>query len=667
MRLGIFLFAGSLLWGQTRDPGLDPLDQAYKALRQKDYDAAIASFRTGLERLPTHVAAHKDLAYTYLKTGDSRSALEEFRRAAELDPADFHVALEYAFLAFESTDEPAASKAEARRIFDRVRKAGDPVSRATAEQAFRNIDRALETQIARWLESLKRAPGTFSTHYELASLAEQRDQLDLAAEHYMQAWRMPPHRRSVLLDIARVRRNQGRADDAIAALLAASRGGEPRSAELARARLPHRYPFVYEFRKALELDPANTTLRRELAYLLLAMRRQPDAEREFRLLTQGDGKDLLSAAQLGFLLLARKNQQDAMPLLQTVLNGNDAELANRVRAVLQLPQIAVKPDPASEARLMAERSYKAGYLKDALKYYTAAHELDPSDAGVVLRLGWISNMLHDDAGALRWFGLARNSADPATAAEARRAYRGLWPQFARVRTSAWMLPMYSSRWHDVFSYGQAKAELKLGSLPFRPYASLRFVGDTQRAVGVGVPTYLSESSFIAAIGVASRYWRGAMLWGEAGSAISYRSRPVHGRMLPDYRGGLSFGRGFGHGIGSERPGWFTELTADAVFISRFGNDGLFYPQWRAGYTPHAVFGVKSQVYWNANLTADTARQYWANFVETGPGVRLRCAGLPSGLSFSLNLLGGAYTRNEGNPRRPSFYDVRAGFWYAITR
>jgi hypothetical protein len=35
--------------------------------------------------------------------------------------------------------------------------------------------------------------------------------------------------------------------------------------------------------------------------------------------------------------------------------------------------------------------------------------------------------------------------------------------------------------------------------------------------------------------------------------------------------------------------------------------------------------------------------------------------------FSISFLRGAYTENEGNPRRPNYYDVRAGFWYAFTR
>ena len=50
-------------------------------------------------------------------------------------------------------------------------------------------------------------------------------------------------------------------------------------AEKARELLPARYPYVYEFEKALELDPNNFELRREFAYLLLEMGKKEDAER----------------------------------------------------------------------------------------------------------------------------------------------------------------------------------------------------------------------------------------------------------------------------------------------------------------------------------------------------------------------------------------------------
>ena len=111
-----------------------------------------------------------------------------------------------------------------------------------------------------------------------------------------------PERTTVLIDLGRVWKSLGRAEEATAALLAASRGGEARAAENARELLPARYPYVYEFQNALELDPGNIDLRREFAYLLLRMKREQEAEEQFRIIVAEAPADLLSAAQLGFLL-----------------------------------------------------------------------------------------------------------------------------------------------------------------------------------------------------------------------------------------------------------------------------------------------------------------------------------------------------------------------------
>lgn len=669
MSLG-WVWAVSILvagWSQAPDPAYQALEQAYAALRAGEYERAIASFLKAIEAAPGRAAIRKDLAYTYLKVGENEAARDQFAEAMRLDPSDHHVAMEYAFLCYET-----GRRAEARRIFDRVRRTGDAASRATAEQAFQNIDRALAEAIARWRRALEMHPDDFGTHLELAKLAEERDELELAAEHYEKAWRLRPTERSVLVELGRVWKALGKVEEAHAALLAASRGAEPYAADRARELLPQRYPYVYEFRKALELDPSNNELRRELAYLLLEMDRRAEAEQEFRELVTSAPNDLLSAAQLGFLRLNARDYEGAMPLLKRVLEGNDDELADRVRRALGLPQtLRRRPETprrtvSLEAKTLAERSYQAGYLKDALKYLQIAHETDPADFAVILKLGWTHNLLGQDEQAIRWFQMARNSPDPAIATEADRAWRNLRPSLARYRTTVWLLPFYSSRWRDVFSYGQLKAELRL-RLPVRPYLSLRFIGDTRRTTGGALPQYLSESSLVLGVGLISRSWHGAVLWGEAGSAISYLSRPANGRLVPDYRGGLAYGHGFGHQLGGEGAGWFWETGADAVFISRFDNDFLIYGRNRGGYTAPRLAGLATQWYWNCNAASDVRRQYWANFLETGPGLRLRWNWMPPGLVFSADLLRGVYTLNGGNPRRPNYWDLRAGFWYAVTR
>ena len=586
--------------------------------------------------VPKRAAIRKDLGYTYIKVGENELAREQFRTAMELDPTDNQVAMEFAFLAYETKQQ-----AEARRVFDRIRKLGGPTA-ATAEQAFQNIDAPLASGIERWTNAIAMGSDNFSAHFELATLAEQRDELALAAEHFEKAWPILPDR----------------TEEATAALLAASRGGEPRAAEMARELLPDRYPYVPEFQAALKIDSANVELRRELAYLLLRMDRQSAAEEQFEVLVKEAPDDLLAATQLGFLLYARGEHDAAQPLFDRVLASDDEELANRVRAVLRLPQKlharAESEAPAApDAKVMAERSMQAGYTKDALKYLEMAHEADPGDFDVMLKLGWAFNILHDDRRAIQWFDLTRRSPDPQLAAEATRAWRNLHESNQIFRTTVWLYPIFSTRWHDFFAYGQVKTELRKNRW-VQPYASIRFIGDTRVTIGGASPAALSESSFILAGGVRTATWQHVTGWFEAGSAISY----VTGHMLPDYRGGLS-------GQWQKMPessGWFGDTSADALYISRFDKDYLLFDQSRAGYAASRHL----QLYWNGNFTVDVKGQYWANFVETGPGIRVSSALLPRSMWLSVNLLRGAYLTNTDNPRRPNFTDVRLGVWYAFT-
>ena len=448
--------------GQVKDPAYQSLDGAYAALQARQYEQAIQLFEQAAKLDPRRASIHKDLAYTLLKIGESEAARDHFAEAMRLtagnEAPDDQVALEYAFLCYE-TKQPIT----ARRVFDQLRKSGN----ATAAQAFENVDRPLREGIARWKQALQLSPANFSAHEELAKLAEQRDELDLAAQQYLAAWNLRPPRRDLLVDLARIWQQQDRVEDAHAALLAASRGAEPRVAEEARDLLPPRYPYVYEFENALALDPSNDALRRELAYLNLEM-------------------------------------------------GNKSAAEQQLQSLQPAPEPPVPPqeNKASQGRsnnskLLGEQSLDKGYLSDALRYLHAAHENDPMDFEVMLKLGWTYNILKDDREAVRWFSLARSSPDAGTSSEASKAYGNLNPSLRLLRTTVWIFPTISTRWRDTFVYAQAKTELRT-TFPLHPYLSLRFIGDARGAVRLGAnvsPQNLSERSVIVGAGLASTPWR----------------------------------------------------------------------------------------------------------------------------------------------------------------
>ncbi len=646
--------------GQTADPVYAPLEKAYEALRAKNYDSAIAGFREAIAIAPERPSVRKDLAYVLLKIGETEAARDQFAEALRLDPGDDRTALEYAFLCYESVQ--TGQQIIARRIFDRLRNTEDRTAAAVAATAFENIDRPLREGIEQWSKAVELSPGNFSGHETLARLLEQHDQPAAAAEQYARAWHLRPDRRGLLVDLGRTLRAahevnaRDHDEDALAALLAASRGAEPRVAEEAREMLPKRYPYVYEFQRALALDPTNIELRRELAYLHLEMSNRTEAAREFETLLKEAPDDGPAAAELRLL----RSKPVTSP-------GHDGE-------GLRTPRPDSDPaDAASNPKALGEKSLDKGYLKDALKYLQIAHENDPLDFEVMLKLGWTYNLLNDDAQAIRWFDLAQRSPDPKTAAEAAKAYRNLQPALERFRTTVWAFPMFSTRWHDAFAYAQIKTELRLPRWFVHPYASMRFIGDSEGAVNVANlgPQYLSERGVILALGASTVPWHGANAWFEAGEMLRYSpSVSDAGRLVPDYRGGVSFTNGIGGLLARGGHGLFAETNDDGIFVSRFGNDTLLYSQNRAGYTLRSTEGlgaIHAQVYWNGNATVDVLRQYWANYAETGPGVRFRFEEWRVPLRFSVDAMRGAYLVNQGNPRRPNFNDVRVGIWYAFTK
>ena len=120
MRLSVFLLAAALASGQgpgpATDPSYEPRAKGYEALGEKKFDEAIGFFLKSIELAPSRAAVRKDLAYTYLKTGQPEAARDQFAEAMRLDPKDLHVALEYAFLCNDTRQV-----AKARRVFDRIR------------------------------------------------------------------------------------------------------------------------------------------------------------------------------------------------------------------------------------------------------------------------------------------------------------------------------------------------------------------------------------------------------------------------------------------------------------------------------------------------------------------------------------------------------------------
>ncbi|MDA0204170.1 MAG: tetratricopeptide repeat protein [Acidobacteria bacterium] len=637
------------------------LAKAYAALSEKDYDQAVDDFRQALAAAPARPQIEKELAYALLKTGATLEAREAFSRAVHLDPADERAAMELAFLQHET-----GQAAEALARFQRLAGSEDAQVRELAAATARNLESELDAAIARWVEAIVQDPANRSVHLELAELYEKRNQPAKAAAQYLEGWRLPgPDGDEVLLKLARASLAAGDSESTHGAWLLAAQSAETRIAETAKTLMPSRFPWASEFRAALALDPEHAGLRRELAYLLLEVGERDPAIAEFETLLAAHPNDYQAAAQLAFLYQEAGEAERAAALLEQAQESQDPEVAEPAR--LQLERI--REERSAPLRELGEKSLEKSYLLDAQKQFAEAYSANPTDYAAALKLGVVHNLMQQDREAIEWFRIATASDDPRIAGQASRSYANLAPQYRFARTTVWMYPFYSRRFSTVFGYAQAKTEFRIGNSPIKPYISLRLAGDVRRRAGGSSPSLLSESALIAAVGANARLDHGVTLWGEAGESFSYLGSTPDGvpRAAPDYRGGANWFRARGSTLGGNEAGTFYEANVDVVYVSRFDDDVLAYSQFRPGYRLPNRGPLRAQIYWNWNVTADTSREYWGNYVETGPGFKLRVPTVTPPMDFSVDFVRGVNLSNQGNTRGPNYFDLRIGVWYSFTR
>ena len=146
-------------------------------------------------------------------------------------------------------------------------------------------------------------------------------------------------------------------------------------------------------------------------------------------------------------------------------------------------------------------------MKDALKYLTIAHENDPIDFGVMLKLGGLYNILHDDREAIKWFDLASKSPDPSVSSEAEQAYHNLAPAVCPVSHHRLDVSVFLHAAGMTFRLrpGQDRDQAGPFSDPSLPLHAIRrrCARDHRSTLGNRLPQYLSESSFIFGVGVAT--------------------------------------------------------------------------------------------------------------------------------------------------------------------
>ncbi len=625
------------------------LNRAYGQLRLKNYDQAVSGFRQALALDPSQVQVYKDLGYTFQKMGETEQAVAAFEAFHQARPGDYQTILDLAYLYVQVQKEDRAME-----FFRLAMNSPDRAQAAQARQGFANVEAPIAAEIARWSKAIVDDPRNFDARESLGDAYVRHGDSARAAEQYQWLRREAPTRYRHLITLAELheklahsgdaKSDAAHADSARAYALLAWRSPDARVSGQGRALFqgdsPERYPYGPEFEKALELESWQTGIRKELAFLYLKLGQPSKGTALLERVVRETPEDSESVAQLRALA--------APPVV--------APVAAPVVAPLVAPVVAPESnDSAARHRELGYASLKKSYLADAAREFESAVRLDLSDDQSRLQLGYIYNMLHDDATALTWFRRAGASRSAKVAAQARQAIRNL--QGPRFTTTVWALPLVSSRWDTAFGYGQIKTEWNAKKLPFRPYVSLRFEGDSTTRTGGTNPEVLSSDGVTAAVGAIRAVNQSMWLWAEGGESYS----AVTHRTQPDYRGGLAFARVWGAKLFNDEPGAFFDANFDAVWLSRVNRDTISYTQTKTGYElpPVKALGLRQQFFFAANVVADQQRSVYNNLVEAGPAYRFGFTPFKQAWAY-VAYLHGVYTL----PGRSDYNDLRLVVWWA---
>jgi Tfp pilus assembly protein PilF len=593
-------------------------------------------FERALQLEPSQQEVRRELGYLYIQLKQPEPAARHFEIVVRNEPRDYQSLMQLADLYTQ-----LGRKEDALRMLKRVQREGSPKARE-----------------------------------ELAGSFLRKGEPKKALDQYLTLRRQEPLQHRHLLSLAQIYEKLNEPSTANAYYLLASRAPDAQVAAAARLKLGSRYPFPAEFEEALQLEPDQHEVRRELGYLYITIHQPAAAARHFERIVQAEPKDYQSVVQLGFLyadLLDRRS--DALPLLESVVRTGPLDQALKAAVALQRLGYTGPPgdDPPAKIfrhKLLGFVSISKSYLPAAAREFEAVHELDPHDYQAIMQLGYLYSTMKRNDVAKKWFRLGRSSPDQKVAAESRRALFNVSWADRKVITTVWAMPFATTRWETLFGYGQMKTEYNIKGLPFRPYLSMRFVGDTNtRTTGPG-HQIRSDESIVFGAGLLAKVAKNMWAWGEAGNAVSFlgkdRPRGIQ-RSEPDYRAGLSYGRVVGPTLYSKKPGFFLDVTNDAVYLSRFAQNVLFVNQTKIGYQLPTFHGFYHQPMLATTTVADARGDYVANYVEFGPAYRFGFIKF-SRVYVYAGAFRGAFTtqgrRYHNYLHRPNYTDFRLAVWYA---
>lgn len=416
------------------------------------------------------------------------------------------------------------------------------------------------------------------------------------------------------------------------------------------------------FLKALEADPGNSPLRKDLAYAYVRQGSLLSAADQFEIVYRTHPEDLATALELGFLYNQMNRDALSAKYFKAAAQSLDPEVSKSAREALNTLR-----DGTIQAR--KEQGYellRQNRRSEAIAVFEEVRQQDPHDYSTVMQLGYLYDEEGQKKNAERMFRAAADSANPQVAEQARTALRTTQGMRGWWFGSLYFAPFYTSRFGNEINSLDAKVGLQ-PSRYFQPYIGLRLTRDTRSQTG-RLPVIFSDNTAVLSLGVQSRpFGPAAVVYAEAGTAFSLLDNPQHGRAIPDYRTGISWFKPWGSGLAeavretSRRTALFGEAYSDLAYYSRYGQNVIGYLQIKEGLTLSRKHVLPMQVFAAVNLIKDSQSDFYNNVAELGPGLRLAPLKRLPMVQIQAQYLRGYYMtqgHRTRNPYGPNYNDYR---------
>ncbi len=419
---------------------------------------------------------------------------------------------------------------------------------------------------------------------------------------------------------------------------------------------------VHLFLKALEADPGNTSLRKDLAYLYVRQGSWLSAAGQFEVIHRAHPEDLATALQLGFLYNRMKRDDLSAEYFKAAAQSQDPKISESARQALK----NLRDDTIRARKEQGYELLRQNRRSEAIPVFEEVYRQDPHDDSTMMQLGYLYDAEEQKKKAESMFRAAAASTDPKLAEQARTALRTMHGIESAWFGSLYFAPFYASRFGNEINSLNAKVGLR-PSQYFQPYIGLRLTRDTRSQTG-RLPVIFSDNTAVLSLGIQSQpFGPTAVVYAEAGTALSLLGDPQHGRAIPDYRAGISWFRPWGLGLTraaretSRRAALFGEAYSDVAYYSRYGQNVIGYLQLKEGLTLPQKRISPLQVFAAVNLIKDSKSDFYNNIVEFGPGLRfVPLKKLPM-LQVQAQYLRGSYMtegRRIRNSYGPNYNDYR---------